>query len=554
MASRICPECAELYPNDAGFCPLDGTKLVPQLDPLLGRTISSRYRLIKKLGAGGMANVYLARHVMIDRKNAIKVLRNDLSLDPNHRERFLREARAVNRINHPNIVEITDFGEFDGMAYLVMEYAEGESLLAALKRETFGWDRAARVALQVASALARAHEAGVIHRDLKPENVLLLAPAPGAPPDDGDRVKLTDFGIAKIVDAPALTFSEQMFGTPGYIAPEYVEGVPPDGRADLFSLGVMLYEMIAGRLPWEARSQADLLLRPLSVAPTPLSQREVEVPPEIDSLVLSMLAKRPEDRPGDAFAVHDALVSVLRRYAPSRSNRPPPPASNERDERPTMADAMPSAPPQVTAELGRLQTSEMASRWTAALSEVQVALARARRKGIAREAAARADDLLSHVRGLVTNLERATRTVAEVQARVDRLEAHAREFRANLGHAIDALSHDRSRERAHRVALRARRDELESPASSASAEAHVWENAALVAEEERARAVEDDLAFQIVQLQLRLEAQNERFEKDFAVATGELEGAISAVRAMTSEIVRTLDEAAVIVSAPRRRR
>ncbi|HEY1955478.1 MAG TPA: serine/threonine-protein kinase [Polyangiaceae bacterium] len=555
---KICPQCSELYPDDAGFCPLDGTKLAVSTDPLLGRTISSRYRLTKKLGTGGMAVVYLARHVMIDRLNAIKILRRDLSLDPNQRERFLREARAVNRINHPNIVEITDFGEFEGTAYLVMEYAPADSLLAALKRGPFPWTRVVRIGEQISSALARAHEAGVIHRDLKPENVLLMEPAPNADPAI-DRVKLTDFGIAKIVDAPALTFSEQMFGTPGYIAPEYVEGIKPDGRADLFSLGVLMYEAMTGLLPWDAKGQAELLLRPLTTAPTPLSER-IEVPPEVDSLILSLLAKNPDDRPADAFVVHDVLLDVLRRYAPSRS-APPPPSDGVRDAIPTTVTEIESAEdaeargPTSTADIGRVQTSELASRWGGAIAEIETALARARKKGIAETTAVRASELATHARTLVDKLERASATVAEVQGRVDRLQAHARDFRSNLGHAIDELGRDRARERSHWTALRARHDEIEGtqvPAAS-QREAALWEAAALGAEEERVRSSEADITFQIVQLQLQLEAKNERFDKEYAAATGELEGAISAVRAMTHEIVRTLDEAAALVSSRKKR-
>src|SRR5580698_9344238 len=221
---KLCPRCDESYPDDAAFCPFDAQALVRSTDPLLGRTLAARYRLVRRLGSGGMAVVYLARHVMIERRNAIKILRQDLGMNPAHRERFLREARAVNRINHPNIVEITDFGEDAGLVFLVMEYIEGASLASLVRHNLLPWKRVARVGLQVASALARAHELGVIHRDLKPENVLLFIR------DGADVVKLTDFGIAKIVDAPALTFSEQRFGTPGYMAPEYIEGAEATPR------------------------------------------------------------------------------------------------------------------------------------------------------------------------------------------------------------------------------------------------------------------------------------------------------------------------------------
>ncbi len=311
---KICPRCSELQPDDAAFCPSDGETLAKATDPLLGRTIAARYRVTRRLGAGGMANVYLARHVIIDRLCAIKVLRQDLALNPANRERFLREARAVNRINHPNIVEITDYGEFEGMAYLVMEYVEGESLLAALKRGALSWPRVAHLGAQVASALGRAHQMGVIHRDLKPENVIVVGPPEKAGTRD-ETVKLTDFGIARIVDAPRLTFNEKMFGTPGYIAPECIEGMPADARADLYALGVVLYETMTGCLPYDARSQAERLVKALSSPPVPPRQRISGLPTELESLVLRLLARKPDERPRDAFAVVDALNDVLRRYA-----------------------------------------------------------------------------------------------------------------------------------------------------------------------------------------------------------------------------------------------
>lgn len=264
---KICPRCSELLPDDAGFCPFDGAPLQKNADRFLGKTIAARYRLIKKLGSGGMSFVYLARHELISRLSAIKILRPELSRIPEHRERFLREARAVNRINHPNIVEITDVGESDGVAYLVMEYVEGESLLVQVQNGPLRWERAVRIAIQVASALARTHQTGIIHRDLKPENILLVPHlstsrsgeqrVTGEFERDGSEatelVKLTDFGIAKMMGEPTLTLNEQLFGTPGYIAPEYVSGLPIDGRADIYSLVVVLYEMVTGLLPFEGR-------------------------------------------------------------------------------------------------------------------------------------------------------------------------------------------------------------------------------------------------------------------------------------------------------------
>jgi serine/threonine-protein kinase len=560
---KICPRCSELHPDEAQFCPHDGAALEKSTDPLVGRTIAARYRVLKRLGAGGMAHVYLARHVIIERLCAIKVLRQDLALNPANRERFLREARAVNRINHPNIVEITDYGEVEGLAYLVMEYVEGDSMLAHLQRGPLKWPRAAHLASQIASALARAHQMGVIHRDLKPENVILLGPEGTRE----ERVKLTDFGIAKIVDAPSLTFSEQVFGTPGYIAPEYVEGLATDGRADLYALGVLLYESITGLLPYDARTQADKLLKPLSTPPIPPGERVSGLPPDLESLMLRLLARKPEDRPRDAFAVVDGLSDVLRRYA-SPSLQPPPPLSPSeppsavapvtRGSNPTLEQPLPvvaspasmAAPGgQPTANVGRMKTSEISTRWVGALADLEGAIQQRARERGGTFAADRASELAGVAREMIPRVERAQRVVADAQGRVDRLEAQGREFRANLGHAVDVLVRDRSRERAHLEALTARKAAMDqTSAGPESVEMRMWEGAALETELDRARAVDDDLSFQIEALQRQLESKNEAFEREMVEASGALEGSLSALRRLTNELVRTLDEATAILA------
>jgi serine/threonine-protein kinase len=544
---KLCPRCSESFADDASFCPFDGTLLVRNEDPLVGRTLSARYRLVRRLGTGGMALVYLARHVMIDRMSAIKILRHDLGMSASHRERFLREARAVNRINHPNIVEITDFGESDGLVFLVMEYVEGESLLSALRRGRFVWPRAARVASQVASALGRAHELGVIHRDLKPENVLLTTRA------GQDVVKLTDFGIAKILDAPALTFSEQRFGTPGYIAPEYAEGAPADPRGDLYALGVVLYEALTGTMPFDGKG-AELLAAPLREAPVKPSARVDGIPAELEELTLRLIARDPRDRPRDAFVVVDTLADLLRRLAGSAR----PPARDDtvedagRDSTATGAGAPPHMPsqPQLTEEIAALPTAEIAARWHGLLTELRKHLDAARReRGVDDAAVLRAGELGEHATALVTALERAKATVADHQSRVDRLETHGRAFRGTLGHAIDTLSRDRSRERAHLDAIAARREGIDQDGASGLADPRardslLWERAALEAEETRAQLVEQDLGFQTEALQRQLAAQNEQLDVDLLDATGRLEGALAALRRMTGDLIRTLAEAA----------
>jgi serine/threonine protein kinase len=533
---KLCPNCEEAYPDEAAFCPFDGQALVRNVDPLLGRTMAARYRLVRRLGSGGMAVVYLARHVMIERRNAIKILRQDLGMNPAHRERFLREARAVNRINHPNIVEITDFGEDGGLVFLVMEYIEGASLASLISHNAFPWKRAARVGLQVASALGRAHELGVIHRDLKPENVLLCIR------DGRDVVKLTDFGIAKILDAPALTFSEQRFGTPGYMAPEYIEGAPTSARGDLYAFGVVLYELLTAHLPFDARFPAELFALQMSGSLIAPSARVDGIPPELEVLILRMLERRPDDRPRDAFAVHDALQAVLAGAA-SRPSRPLD-ASGGDPMSTGAADAM-QAPDEPRSKV----ESEIPARWHSSILQFERQIEEARRvRGQADPRVRRACDLVESARGLLASLERAAGAVSEHQVAVDGLEAEGREFRARLGHAIDTLSHDRSRERARLDATALRTAAIDQELVSLGLDARkkeglAGERAALSAEELRGRAVDVDLGYQIETLERQINERNEALDSQLVEATAKLEGALSAVRRMTRELTRTREDA-----------
>jgi serine/threonine-protein kinase len=553
---KVCPRCSEPYADDAGFCPLDGTALVRDPDPFVGRTLAARYRLLRKVGAGGMAVVYLARHVMIERLSAIKILRQDLGMNVSHRERFLREARAVNRINHPNIVEITDFGEDGGLVYLVMEYVEGDSLQTALATGRLEMVRAIRIALQISSALGRAHELGVIHRDLKPENVLLV------PRDGSDFAKLTDFGIAKIVDAPALTFTTQRFGTPGYISPEYINGEEATALGDIYALGVVTYQMVTGELPFNARVPVELLTMALQGTPVRPSERLAGIPPDLEQLILRMIAREPAERPRDAYVVHEALEGILRRLAGDVLALPPalpsggaPVSENIPELAATIVDdAPPSGGPSprswLASELAMRSPAESAERWQKTLADLEKHIDAARRSHGPSPGVRRARDLSDHARSLVASLERARGAVKDHQAAVDVLQARARNFRATLGHAIDALSRDRSRELAHLEAIGALRAGIQEEAAIAprndarQREALAWEYAALQAEENRARVTVRDLDYQLETLQRQLAEQNGNLEAELADATGMLEGALSAVRRITGELVRTMADAA----------
>jgi serine/threonine-protein kinase len=322
--------------------------------------------------------------------------------------------------------------------------------------------------------------------------------------------------------------------------------------------------MVTGQLPFEGRGQSDLLLKPLTSAPIPPSRRVTGLPADLELLLLRCLARDPAVRPHDAFAFHDALLDILRRFgttsiAPgpeeksSGSNAPAPLASHGREPLETVVDRT-SSPPlaseSATTDIEKLVTQEGPSRWLTALAELETHITRARRAGgESAVIAGRAAELAMVASEMVPRVERATKMVAELQAKVDRLEAVGREFRGNLGHAIDVLVHDRSRERAHLDALRARRDALQQ---SLEASPHVqddagpdprpWEIDALASEERRADGVVEDLAFQIETLQKQLDERNEEHERSLVAATGALEGSLSALRRLTYEVARTIDD------------
>ena len=259
------------------------------------------------LGQGGMGVVYAATHPVIGKRAAIKVLRPELSRDHTAVERFVNEARAVNQIGHPNIVDIFAFGALpDGRSYYVMDLLVGESLRTRLKRGPLHVSEAASVIDEVASALIAAHGKGIIHRDLKPDNVYMVT-HPGRWPE----VKLLDWGLAKLaprLDAKTRTLAGQVMGTPAYMSPEQARAGEIDPRTDIYALGVMSYELLAGEVPFKKRTSIDTILAHQEEPPPALAQRAPLVPEEITQLIDAMLAKEPEDRP-----TLQAVRAVLKR-------------------------------------------------------------------------------------------------------------------------------------------------------------------------------------------------------------------------------------------------
>ena len=265
--------------------------------------LAGRYALQGLIGQGGMADVQLAHDQVLDRQVAVKILHSRYSDDPSFLERFKREARATASLNHANMVAVYDTGEQDGRPFIVMEYVKGRSLRDVLRREGVLPQRAAEMAGDAALALHYAHERGLIHRDVKPANIMV---------SDEGQVKVTDFGIARAVNAETVTQTAAIFGTAAYIAPEQAQGMTVDARTDVYSLGVVLYEMLTGQQPFTADSAVALAYKHVSEDPVRPTQINREVPPALEAVVLKAMAKNPANRYASARELHDDIQRAVR--------------------------------------------------------------------------------------------------------------------------------------------------------------------------------------------------------------------------------------------------
>jgi serine/threonine-protein kinase len=321
----ICPECSIPNSEGARFCNSCGATLLVvsrggsgKIDALLGRIIDGRYRLDFKLGSGGMGAVYSATRLSIGDEVAIKILHQDHLDDPQAAGRFRREAQTAARLKHPNAVSIYDFGiTSDGLQYLVMELIEGQSLRDMIKMQGRILPSAvAEIAQQLCAALDEAHRQNIVHRDVKPDNIIIHL-APG-----GLRVKVLDFGIAKLKDKTAsnLTQTGSVMGTPHYMSPEQCLGEELDCRADIYSLGCVLYEMLCGTVPFNAPVSTAVAIQHVNQAPPPLREKNPAISPEVERVVLRTLEKRPEARPVSAGAVAKELTIAVNHPAQSEGN------------------------------------------------------------------------------------------------------------------------------------------------------------------------------------------------------------------------------------------
>jgi serine/threonine-protein kinase len=311
---KICPECNNVYEIKEKICPKCKTILIvlTDSDPLIGTTIDDRFMIIEPLGKGGMGSVYRAKQLTIDREVALKILRKDVVKDLTTIKRFLREAKATSKLNHINIITIHDFAQTDdGILYIAMELLEGSSLRNLLtEKKTIPCRNAINIAVQICSALIEAHSKDIIHRDLKPDNVIIIKKF-----DNPELVKVLDFGIAKILSpniTDKLTRSDQVFGTPFYMSPEQILGHELDPRSDIYSLGVMMYEMLTGTMPFFSETPAQLFMRITHDDPVPLSKQNpnLRIPESLETLIMKMMEKSPDFRPQSAIVLREELLSI----------------------------------------------------------------------------------------------------------------------------------------------------------------------------------------------------------------------------------------------------
>jgi eukaryotic-like serine/threonine-protein kinase len=325
---KTCPVCAREYPDEIRFCSDDGTTLrsAAPAASLVGQVIADRYHVVKKLGEGGMGQVYLAEHVKMGRRSAIKVMSPSMVHDPEAVARFNREAQNASRITHPNVCAVYDFGETpDGLIYLAMEFVDGESLTGLLERDgALPLPRATAIFKQTADALQAAHDLGVVHRDLKPDNIMVARARDGS-----DVVKVVDFGIAKAftgdeATAQKVTKTGLVVGTPEFMSPEQLSGDNPDGRSDLYSLALVYFRMLTGRLPFEADTVQEVMIKRLTDEPATLAEArpDLSFPAGLQEVLDTALARTPGERYASVAKFAEDVLGVVQLARTSRGVAP----------------------------------------------------------------------------------------------------------------------------------------------------------------------------------------------------------------------------------------
>lgn len=269
-----------------------------------GQKINNRYEIVKSIGEGGMANVYLANDKILDRKVAVKVLRGDLSSDDKFIRRFQREALSVSNLSHPNIVEVYDVGEEDGEYYIVMEYIEGKTLKQLLKkRESLTLTEVIDIMTQLTDGISHAHESYIIHRDIKPQNIMIQ--------DDG-RIKITDFGIAMALNATQLTQTNSVMGSVHYLPPEQASGKGATIKSDIYSMGILMYELLTGTVPFKGDNAVEIALKHMKDKIPSIRKQDPSIPQSVENILLKATAKNPRNRYDTAKEMHEDLLNCLK--------------------------------------------------------------------------------------------------------------------------------------------------------------------------------------------------------------------------------------------------
>ena len=388
-------------------------------DPALNKVIAGRYRLEARIGEGGMGIVYRARHVLIDRVVAVKLIRPDLRGETHLRAWMLREARAANRVDHAHIIDIHDIGETEeGELYLVMEYLVGTALSAEISRGPMPIQRAVDILEQMGAALARAHDLGVVHRDLKSDNILLTARG-----GRKDFVKILDFGLAALAHDPRLAPKGAVFGTPEYMSPEQARGEQAGPQSDLYALGILFFEMLTGQLPFRSSDRDTLLeMQKTGLAPHPRSIVK-DLPEQAEKIILKLLEKDPKNRFRDGHHLQEEL-KAFQRTLPStyelQPNDAPPPAA-------------PPPPP--------AQTPGVVE-WSRRSAYFSRMIARAYPNGRVPDELQHAGDQLWEVSARASRLEG---ELASHQRKLDAIERRGRALRAEIGRKVEELAEEESR-------------------------------------------------------------------------------------------------------------
>ncbi len=389
-------------------------------DPMLGKVVAGRYRLEARLGEGGMGVVYRARHVLIDRVVALKLIRPDLRGETHLRAWMLREARAANRVDHAHIIDIHDIGETEeGELYLVMEYLIGTPLSQELARGPMPIARAIDILEQMCAALARAHDLGVVHRDLKSDNILLTARG-----GRKDFVKILDFGLAAIARDPRLAPKGAVFGTPEYMAPEQARGEEAQSHSDLYALGVLLFEMLTGQLPFRSNDREALLEMQRSAPPPKPRSIRPDAHPQAETICLRLLEKDVRRRFQDAHHLQEEL-KALQRSLPTQAW--------DIDTGGGEAVAPPPPPPPQSA--GVIEWANRAGLFARMVSR-------------AYPANAAPPDIVAALHKVWELAARANQLEGEVSShtrKLDSLERRGRALRAEIGRKVEELAHEESR-------------------------------------------------------------------------------------------------------------